>query len=171
MCVSVCLSPTRSREWNVVSPRFFRQCKEILLASCTLCFSSLYDVWFDRKSLWNFSAGYALEAMHARYTSRLPCAGWILPTAWTPLEHSRRSRVPSLILLFTWTRSWLHNKKSTCSWTITTSSKIYRYLSKNIIRSCSTFWHFFLLMKFKYILIITITHMYVYTIHLLNWLP
>ena len=44
-------------------------CKEILLASCTTCFSNLCDAWFERESLWNFSAGYALKAVHARYTS------------------------------------------------------------------------------------------------------
>ena len=38
LCVHVCLFPARSREWNVVSPRFFRRHKEILLASCTKCF-------------------------------------------------------------------------------------------------------------------------------------
>ena len=35
------LSPARSQEGNIVSPRFFRCRKEILLASCTNCFSSL----------------------------------------------------------------------------------------------------------------------------------
>ena len=64
VCVSVCLSPARSQERNVVSLHFFRRRKEILLASCTNCISSLYDTWFERKSLWNFLAGYALEAVH-----------------------------------------------------------------------------------------------------------
>ena len=54
VCLSVCLFPARSWKWNIVSQHFFRQYKEILLASCTNCFSSLYDVWFERKSLWNF---------------------------------------------------------------------------------------------------------------------
>ena len=73
VCVCVCLSVhARCWEWNVVSPRFFRQRKEILLASCTNCFSSLYDAWFERKSV---STGYALESVHARYTFRLPWAG------------------------------------------------------------------------------------------------
>ena len=92
--VCVCLSSTRSWERNVVLLRFFHWRKEILLVSCTNCFLSLYDVWFESKSLWNFSAGYALKVMHARYTSQLPWAGWILPTGWTLLKHSWRSRVP-----------------------------------------------------------------------------
>ena len=117
LILSVCLSPVRSRERNVVLPRFFHRRKEILLASYTNCFSSLYDVWFEGKSLWNFSAGYTLKAVHALDTLRLPWAGWILPTARTLLEHSRRSRVPKLISLLMWTGSWLHNKKSTSSWT------------------------------------------------------
>ena len=66
----------------------------------TNCFSSLYAAWFERKSVRNLSTGYALEPVHERYTSRLPWAGWILPTAWTPFEHSRRSRVPYSISLF-----------------------------------------------------------------------
>ena len=71
-CVPVSLSPARSRERNAISPRFFRRRKEILLVSCTNCFSSLYDAWFERKSV---STGYALESVHARYTFRLPWAG------------------------------------------------------------------------------------------------
>ena len=82
VCLSVCLSPTRSRQWNVVSSHFFRWRKEILLASCTNCSSRLYDAWFERNCVWNFWAGYALEPVHVRYTSRLPWAGRILP----PLE-------------------------------------------------------------------------------------
>ena len=70
--VHLFLSPARSRERNVISPRFFRQRKEIILAICKNCFSSLYDAWFARKSLWNFLAGYALKAVHARYTSGYP---------------------------------------------------------------------------------------------------
>ena len=49
VCLSVCLSVhARSRERNIVSPRFFRWRKEILLESCTNCLLSLYDAWFDR---------------------------------------------------------------------------------------------------------------------------
>ena len=72
VCLSVCLSPARSRERNVVSLHFFRQRKEIHLASRTNCFSSIYNAWFEKKRLWNFPTGYVLEPMHARYTFRLP---------------------------------------------------------------------------------------------------
>ena len=91
VCLSVSLSPVRSREWNIVSLRFFCRRNGILLVSYTNCLSSLYDTWFERKSLWNFSAGYALEAVHACYTSWLPWAGWILPTEnrWNILEGYR----------------------------------------------------------------------------------
>ena len=101
LVLSVYLSvPARYRERNVVSPSFSRRRKELHLASCTNCFSSLYDARFESKSIWNFSTGYGLESVHVRYTFRLPLplAGWILPFAWTPLELSRRSRVPQLIL-------------------------------------------------------------------------
>ena len=82
VCVCVCLSvPVRSRERNVVWPGFFRRRKELHLASCTNCFSSLYYAWFERKSVWNISTGYALKSVPACYIFRLPWAGRILPTA------------------------------------------------------------------------------------------
>ena len=170
MRVCVCLSNLRYRERQVVLPRCLHHIEELRLASCTNCFSSLYNVWFERKSLWKvfasfapnsrartvtlrvtlgrmnlaqylifayhfrrshvegqaqyitgtivairdrwrtmytclnderfewktlwkFFAGDALNAMHARYTSRLPMAGWILPTTWTQLEYSRSLHV------------------------------------------------------------------------------
>ena len=62
------LSPGRYRERKIVSPRFVRQRKEILLASCTN--------WYERKGVWRFSAGYVLKPVHARYTSRLPEYRW-----------------------------------------------------------------------------------------------
>ena len=95
LCVCVCLFvPTRSRKRNVVSPCFFRRRKEILLASCTNCFSSLYTVWFERKSVLNLSTGYALEPVHTRYTSQVNLGRMNLPHRLNAMEQSRRSRVP-----------------------------------------------------------------------------
>ena len=71
VCVSVCLSPHKVSGTERCTAVLFRRHKEILLVSCTNCFSNLYDTWFERKSVWNFSAGYALEPVHARYTSNL----------------------------------------------------------------------------------------------------
>ena len=72
LCVCVCVCVCPPQDLGNGTPHFFCQRKEILLASCTNCFSSLYDAWFKRKSLWNFSAGYMLKAVHARYTSGYP---------------------------------------------------------------------------------------------------
>ena len=38
--VCVCLCPARSREWNVILPHTFCQCKELFLVSCTNCLMS-----------------------------------------------------------------------------------------------------------------------------------
>ena len=67
--VCVCLSPVRSWEQNVVLPRFFCRHKEILLASSTNCFSSLYDMWLERKVFATF-----WQVMHWR-----PCMYVTLP--------------------------------------------------------------------------------------------
>ena len=84
VCVCVCVPvPHEISRWNVVSPRFFHQHEEILLVSCTNCISSLYDTWFKRKNIWNFSAGYTLKAVHACYISAYPGQDVSCP----PLEH------------------------------------------------------------------------------------
>ena len=73
VCVCVCLFVSvRPREPTDVSPHFFRRRKEILLTSYTNCFPSLYDAWFERKSVWSSSTGYTLELVHESYTFRLP---------------------------------------------------------------------------------------------------
>ena len=72
VCVSVCLSVCPSFKMSGTKCRiavFLCRCEEILLASCTNCFLNLHDTWLERRSLWNFLAGYALEPVHARYTS------------------------------------------------------------------------------------------------------
>ena len=64
VCLSVCLSdrPRENSRTEVVSPRFFRQRKELHVASRTNCFSSLYNTWFERRSLLNSSTGYRIGA-------------------------------------------------------------------------------------------------------------
>ena len=52
------LSNLRYLEQEVVSPRWLHHLEELCLASCTNCFSSLYNEWFERKSLWKFFASY-----------------------------------------------------------------------------------------------------------------
>ena len=69
------LSPSRSREWNIVSPRFLCWRKAILLESAQTASQAYMMRGSRRKSDRNFSAGYVLEPVHPRYTSRLPWAG------------------------------------------------------------------------------------------------
>ena len=64
--------------------------KELHLASCTNCFSSLYDAWFERRSPWKFFASYTPNPVHAPLLFRLPWAGWILPNTTKLLEHSQK---------------------------------------------------------------------------------
>ena len=59
VCLSVCLSNLRYPKRDVVSPRRLHHLEELHLASCTNCFSSLYDTPFERKSHWKFFASYA----------------------------------------------------------------------------------------------------------------
>ena len=63
-CLSVCVSYLRYRKQHVVSPCFFHWQKELRLASCTNCFSSICDAQFHRKSFWYFLTGYVLTAVH-----------------------------------------------------------------------------------------------------------
>ena len=56
-------------------------------------YTGLNDPRFEWKRLWKFFTSDELNSMHARYISRLPRTGWIFPTTWTPLEHSRRLHV------------------------------------------------------------------------------
>ena len=60
MCLFICLSLLRSREWDVVVLCFLHQREELHLASCTNCFSSRYNTLLERKRLWKFFRGYAL---------------------------------------------------------------------------------------------------------------
>ena len=93
LCVPVCLSTLRYPEQEVVSPRFLHYSEEVHLASCTTCFSSLYDVRFERKSLWKLFASYASNSVHAPLHFQLPWAGWILPTTTKLLEHFSRVHI------------------------------------------------------------------------------
>ena len=67
----VCLSTLKYSEREVVLPRCLHHLEQVYLASCTNCFSSLYEVWFERKSVWNFFASYESNPMHARLLFRL----------------------------------------------------------------------------------------------------
>ena len=49
VCVRACVYLVRSRERNIVARRFFYQHEELRLASCTDCFASWYNAWFERK--------------------------------------------------------------------------------------------------------------------------
>ena len=79
MCVSVCQCVCVSNLWyperKVVSLRPLHQLEELHLASCTNCFSSLYVVLFERKSLWKFFNSYARyperEVVSPRYLHHL----------------------------------------------------------------------------------------------------
>ena len=48
--------------------------------SCTKCFSNLYNVQFERKSLWKFFC----QLRPAQLLFQLPCAGWMWPTTRKP---------------------------------------------------------------------------------------
>ena len=69
VCVSVCVSHLRSREQDVIAPRFLHRREELCLASCTNCFSSRYNAPLERKRLWKFFRGYALMALYHIKTS------------------------------------------------------------------------------------------------------
>ena len=68
--MSVSLSNLRYPEREIVLPRCLHHLKELCVASCSNCFSSLYDVWFKRKSLWKFFASYEPNS-HARTVTLL----------------------------------------------------------------------------------------------------
>ena len=80
VCLFVCLSHLKSREWDVVVPCFLHRREELCLASCTNRFSSQYDAPLERKRLRNFFRGYALTAVYPDKNFQLQWAWSILPT-------------------------------------------------------------------------------------------
>ena len=130
VCLSVCLSPTRCHERNV-SPRYIRQRKEILLASCTNYFSNpIWCVVQDDKSLEVFNR-LQVGGCARTLDFHVLWSGWILPTTWIPLEHSQRLRVEGhnlhryLQSMNNWlnsTGSWLHDKNQPVRERVTMSS-------------------------------------------------
>ena len=95
VCVwmSVCVSNLRCPEPEVVSPRLLYYLEEICQASCTNCFSRLYETCFTRKGFGSFSRGKRRIPLHVPLQFRLLWAAWILPTSWPLLNHSRKSHV------------------------------------------------------------------------------
>ena len=86
---------------TVVSSSSLYHLEELCLASCTDCFSTVYDACFDTKSLSNLSARYAPNPVHTRLLFLLLWAGWNLPTTNKRMEHSRRVSIEGHSLHFT----------------------------------------------------------------------
>ena len=63
VCLPVCLSNLRYQERKVVSPRCLCHLEELRLARCINCFSSLYDMWFERNMLWKFFCQLRTESL------------------------------------------------------------------------------------------------------------
>ena len=103
VCLSVSLSNMRYLEREVVSPRRLHHLEVLLLASCTNCFSSLYDARFERKNFWKFSssqAGYPQrEVVSPRCLHNLEERGWrVAQTAFQ--AYTTRGSSKSLCKLF-----------------------------------------------------------------------
>ena len=122
VCVSVCVYPVKSCEWNVVSPHTFCQRKELLLPICTNCLmSSLLErkvvntpfsfIWgfnvlrskpFPPSSTYDVTCAPAFCSLlhgmsyhHAHFTwseSFASCTGQVRITNTLPLKHEETER-------------------------------------------------------------------------------
>ena len=66
---------TRYPEWDVVSSHCLHPLEELNLESNTNCFVSVYNLPFERTSLWKIFAMYTPNTVHAQLLFRLPWAG------------------------------------------------------------------------------------------------